>query len=163
MPCRDPPASPIPPTLPTSPTLLGSQRHKPVTGHAGVPRLSCATNTNTCHEKKPRGDAIQTSICSLTHPFFPFLPPFSLTGLLRDVIASVQPPSGWKVLIVDQVTLRIISSCARNYDIMEDGVTCKIFCSLFRCFRSNKVEHVRCCSPLSKFRLNPALVTYHMV
>jgi syntaxin-binding protein 1 len=43
--------------------------------------------------------------------------------LMRDMIHAVQPKSGWKVLIVDKITLRVISSCARMYDIMEQGVT----------------------------------------
>eukprot|EP00162_Nutomonas_longa_P013564 comp21617_c0_seq1/m.47672 comp21617_c0_seq1/g.47672 ORF comp21617_c0_seq1/g.47672 comp21617_c0_seq1/m.47672 type:complete len:610 (-) comp21617_c0_seq1:122-1951(-) len=43
--------------------------------------------------------------------------------LMDEMIKAVQPASGWKVLIVDKVTVRIISSCARMYDIMENGVT----------------------------------------
>ena len=46
-------------------------------------------------------------------------------GLIDDVVRSVTPASGWKVLIVDQDTMRIISASCRMYDIMEEGVTCE--------------------------------------
>jgi len=48
---------------------------------------------------------------------------FARKRLIEDVIQTVQPESGWKVLIVDQDTLRIISVACRMYDIMEEGVT----------------------------------------
>eukprot|EP00126_Sphaerothecum_destruens_P007353 Sdes_comp19812_c0_seq1m11951 len=43
--------------------------------------------------------------------------------ILNEMIKKVQPPSGWKVLIVDQHTMRIISASCRMYDIMDEGVT----------------------------------------
>eukprot|EP01135_Chromosphaera_perkinsii_P000039 Nk52_evm18s16 gene=Nk52_evmTU18s16 len=43
--------------------------------------------------------------------------------LLNEMIKKIQPASGWKVLIVDQHSMRIISSSCRMYDIMDEGVT----------------------------------------
>ena len=45
------------------------------------------------------------------------------SGILEDVIRSVKPASGWKVLIVDYESMRIINAAVRMYDIMEEGVT----------------------------------------
>jgi hypothetical protein len=44
--------------------------------------------------------------------------------ILLDAIRSVVPSNGqWKVLVLDPETTKIISSCCRMFDIMEDGVT----------------------------------------
>eukprot|EP00051_Salpingoeca_urceolata_P015114 m.193556 g.193556 ORF g.193556 m.193556 type:complete len:640 (-) comp18295_c1_seq1:920-2839(-) len=43
--------------------------------------------------------------------------------LLDEVIGSVNPASGWKVLVVDHFALRMISACCRMFDIMDRGVT----------------------------------------
>lgn len=40
------------------------------------------------------------------------------------MIRSVKPASGWKVLIVDVLSMRIISAACRMYDIIDEGVTC---------------------------------------
>jgi len=42
---------------------------------------------------------------------------------LIEMVRSVRPKSGWKVLIVDQASLRIISASCRMHDIMEEGIT----------------------------------------
>eukprot|EP00735_Rhodelphis_limneticus_P007533 TRINITY_DN20099_c0_g1::TRINITY_DN20099_c0_g1_i1::g.15642::m.15642 TRINITY_DN20099_c0_g1::TRINITY_DN20099_c0_g1_i1::g.15642 ORF type:complete len:633 (-),score=173.74,sp/Q54QC8/SEC1_DICDI/41.18/7e-155,Sec1/PF00995.18/1.1e-136,GARS_C/PF02843.11/2.9e+03,GARS_C/PF02843.11/0.5 TRINITY_DN20099_c0_g1_i1:410-2260(-) len=44
--------------------------------------------------------------------------------LLGDMLRAVKPTNGrWKVLVVDKLSLRIISAGCRMYDIMEEGVT----------------------------------------
>eukprot|EP01114_Cavostelium_apophysatum_P002022 TRINITY_DN1176_c0_g1_i1.p1 TRINITY_DN1176_c0_g1~~TRINITY_DN1176_c0_g1_i1.p1 ORF type:complete len:627 (+),score=182.39 TRINITY_DN1176_c0_g1_i1:2117-3997(+) len=43
--------------------------------------------------------------------------------IIEEMIRSVRPPSGWKVLIVDHDSTRIISACCRMFDIMEEGVS----------------------------------------
>ena len=44
--------------------------------------------------------------------------------VLLEAIRSVVPSNGqWKVLVLDEFSTKIISSCCRMFDIMEDGVT----------------------------------------
>jgi len=43
--------------------------------------------------------------------------------IIEEMIRSVKPASGWKVLIVDKESMRIISACCRMFDIMEEGVS----------------------------------------
>lgn len=47
--------------------------------------------------------------------------------LLSDMVRSVVPQvgSGWKVLIVDHNSMRIISAACKMYDVMEENVTGK--------------------------------------
>jgi hypothetical protein len=45
-------------------------------------------------------------------------------GIL-DAIRSVQPPGGWKVVVVDEASLKIIESACKMFDILEEKVTCK--------------------------------------
>eukprot|EP00039_Didymoeca_costata_P032847 m.39568 g.39568 ORF g.39568 m.39568 type:complete len:636 (+) comp9569_c0_seq1:156-2063(+) len=42
--------------------------------------------------------------------------------ILENVIKSVKPENGWKVLIVDKSAVKIIDSCCRMHDLMEEGV-----------------------------------------
>ena len=45
-------------------------------------------------------------------------------GLL-EMVKAVNPPGGWKVLVIDTITTGIISSACGMYDIMEEGVSSK--------------------------------------
>ncbi len=49
------------------------------------------------------------------------------SGLIDDVIRSVNAQTGWKVLVVDHESMRIISAACRMFDIMEEGITRKHF------------------------------------
>ncbi|CAI2162627.1 5362_t:CDS:10 [Funneliformis geosporum] len=40
-----------------------------------------------------------------------------------DAIKSVQPPGGWKVVVVDEASLKIIESACKMFDILEEKVT----------------------------------------
>jgi len=50
---------------------------------------------------------------------------FCRERILTDMIRSINPATGagWKALIVDQESMRILSACCRMYDIMEENVT----------------------------------------
>src|SRR5690242_1186210 len=48
-----------------------------------------------------------------------------LKGLLGEMLRSIKPASGWKVVLVDKISISIISAACRMYDVMEEGVTCK--------------------------------------
>ena len=52
--------------------------------------------------------------------------------LLSDMVRSIVPQvgSGWKVMIVDHNSMRVISAACKMYDVMEENVTGMYLCSL---------------------------------
>jgi hypothetical protein len=58
------------------------------------------------------------------------------TEIMQDVIRSNRKASGtgggtdWRILLVDQLSMRMVSACCKMHEIASEGITCK-FIALF--------------------------------
>lgn len=56
---------------------------------------------------------------SMTKPFWVIL--LTVVGFL-ELIKSVQPAGRWKLVVVDSLSLKILNSACKMYDILEENV-----------------------------------------
>lgn len=54
--------------------------------------------------------------------------------IMEEIIKSMEPrkkgqpgnrAASWRVLVVDKLSMRIISACTKMHDLCEEGITCK--------------------------------------
>jgi hypothetical protein len=41
-----------------------------------------------------------------------------------EALRSVNPPSGWKILVVDEYSQKLLSAVLKQFDVLAERVTC---------------------------------------
>lgn len=86
--------------------------------------LSCALlsafvlYTLTCPPSSPSSEIVRLYVYTLVSTTLT-LPPVEFL----DAIRSVNPPSRWKILVVDEHTQQLLNSVLKQFDILEENVT----------------------------------------
>ena len=61
---------------------------------------------------------------------------FINSEIMQDVIRSNRKASGagggtdWRILLVDQLSMRMVSACCKMHEIASEGITCKLIALL---------------------------------
>jgi hypothetical protein len=59
-----------------------------------------------------------------------------ISEIMQDVIRSNRKTSGtgggtdWRILLVDQLSMRMVSACCKMHEIASEGITCKFITPL---------------------------------
>lgn len=61
---------------------------------------------------------------SMTKPLYVIL--LTVVGFL-ELIKSVQPAGRWKLVVVDSLSLKILNSACKMYDILEENVRYNVY------------------------------------
>jgi hypothetical protein len=69
-----------------------------------------------CPPSSPLPEIVRLSL--LQH-----LLPSSFSVEFLDAIRSVNPPSRWKILVIDEHSQRLLNSVLKQFDILEENVT----------------------------------------
>ena len=73
---------------------------------------------------------------------------FFKTEIMQDVIRSNRKTSGtgggtdWRILLVDQLSMRMVSACCKMHEIASEGITCKVIVSIFKIIGVNLLIYI---------------------
>lgn len=73
---------------------------------------------------------VKSSICSIIGAFACNC--FFNTEIMNDVVRHKGPVTGnagsveWRIMVVDQLAMRMVSACCKMHEISAEGITCKI-------------------------------------
>jgi hypothetical protein len=76
------------------------------------PTISCLP----CPPSSPSSEIVRLAFLNL------FLPLILRVEFL-DAIRSVNPPSRWKILVIDEHSQQLLNSVLKHFDILEENVT----------------------------------------
>jgi ubiquinone/menaquinone biosynthesis C-methylase UbiE len=47
-----------------------------------------------------------------------------ILGLLNEMVRFVQPQGKWKIMVVDPISIKVITNAMKMYDVLDENVTC---------------------------------------